>query len=115
MKFLLNIYLEESGSQVAHSHSADAAAFADNLRQSGELVDGQVFADPSTYTVLRIRNGEPVLTEGPYLASGVAASSYYVLDCDDLARAVELAARYPATRFDAVEIRPLMTPAGWEM
>ncbi|MEV6072340.1 YciI family protein [Nocardia sp. NPDC052001] len=115
MKFLLNVYVDAVDSQAARAHSTQAADFAESVRRSGELVDGHMFADPSTYTVVRVRNGEPLLTEGPYLETVARASSYYVLDCEDLARAVELAARYPATQFDAVEIRPLMTPAGWEM
>ncbi|MES9511407.1 hypothetical protein ABWJ92_34270 [Streptomyces sp. NPDC000609] len=129
MKFLLNVYLDPADREVpalwARACPAHEAAFARTVGRSGELVDGQAFADPSTNTVVRVRDGVPRVTEGPYPGTGpeahvgshcvAHARSYYVLDCENLARAVELAALHPAARFDAVEIRPLMTPAGWEM
>ncbi|MFE9491852.1 YciI family protein [Streptomyces sp. NPDC006641] len=129
MKFLLNVYLDPADPEVpamwARARPAHEEAFARTVGRSGELVDGQAFADPSTNTVVRVRDGVLRVTEGPYPGTGpeahadshcvAHATSYYVLDCENLARAVELAALHPAARFDAVEIRPLMTPAGWEM
>ncbi|GAA2453778.1 YciI family protein [Streptomyces pulveraceus] len=135
MKFLLNVYLDPADPEVpalwARARPAHEEAFARTVGRSGELVDGQAFADPSTNTVVRVRDGVLRVTEGPYPGTEahagshcvahvrshcvVHATSYYVLDCENLARAVELAALHPAARFDAVEVRPLMTPTGWEM
>ncbi|MFE3946043.1 YciI family protein [Streptomyces sp. NPDC059118] len=143
MKFLLNVYLDpaDPGAPAlwAHARPAHEEAFARIVGRSGELVDGQAFADPSTNTVVRVRDGVLRVTEGPYPGTAAHADShcvaesgshyvaeaggrcvaharsYYVLDCENLARAVELAALHPAARLDAVEVRPLMAPAGWEM
>lgn len=73
-----------------------------------------MFADPSTNTVVRYRDDAVLVSDGPYVGA-TYATSCYVLDCENLARAVELAASHPATRLHAVEIRPLMSTAGWEM
>ncbi len=107
MKFLLNVYSGGLG--------APEEAFAGVLRRSGELVDGQVFAHPSRSAVVRVRDGLPLVTDGPHAGALAHATGYYVLDCESLARAVEVAALHPAARSDAVEIRPLMTSAGLEM
>ncbi|MGC0422497.1 YciI family protein [Embleya sp. AB8] len=110
MKFLLNVYLDPAAGGVA-----DEAAFTGLIRQSGELVDGHLFADPATSAVVRVRDGVAQVSDGPYLDSGPYARGYYLLDCESLERAVELAALHPAARIDAVEVRPLMTSAGLEM
>ncbi|WP_280425503.1 YciI family protein [Nocardia carnea] len=114
---MLNVYPDPTDPVVpaAWLRVTHDVAFADAVGRSGELVDGHMFADPSTNAVVRIVNGDPFVTCGPYLGTGTYARSYYVLDCENLARAVELATLHPAIRFGAAEIRPLMIPAGLEM
>lgn len=57
----------------------------------------------------------PRVTEGPYRTAAAYPTGYYVLDCEFQERALELAARHPSAHAAAVEVRPLMTPAGLEM
>ncbi|MFI5719022.1 YciI family protein [Nocardia sp. NPDC051750] len=115
---MLNVFIDPTDPAVpdAWLRVSHDVAFADTVSRAGELVGGHVFADPSTNTVVRPLGGELSVTYGrPYLGAQTYARSYFVLDCENLARAVELAALHPAIRFGAAEIRPLMFPAGWEM
>ncbi|WP_109525950.1 MULTISPECIES: YciI family protein [Nocardia] len=118
MKFVLNVYLDavdpEAPAVPHRVRATDDEEFAATVARSGELIDAHVFADPSTNTVVRYRDGALLVSDGPYVGA-IYATSCYVLDCENLARAVELAASHPATRQHAVEIRPLMSAAGWEM
>jgi hypothetical protein len=59
-----------------------------------------------------VRVGVPVVTDGPYLESKEYLASFFILDCENLERAIELAARYPAARRHGVEVWPLLEEGG---
>lgn len=112
MKFLLSRYLDATAwDREPRRHEAFLAA----VRGSGELVDQQALADPSTYAVVRVPDGVRQVTEGPYPATGRRLAEYYLVDCESRERALELAALVPGARDDAVEVRPVMSPTGLEM
>jgi hypothetical protein len=92
-----------------------ADAFLEELTESGELLGGQALADPSNGKTVRVRKGVPAVTDGPFAESKEQLAGYYVLDCESLERATEIAARDPAARLWAVEVRPIMDTAGTEM
>jgi hypothetical protein len=55
----------------------------------------------------RFPDGEPATAAGPYAGMKAAAGGWFILEADDLAAAIEVAARVPAARYGgAVEIRP---------
>ena len=85
------------------------------ISESGELIVGTALADPVNAKTIRIREGVPVATDGPYLEAKEQLAGYFVIDCDSPERAAEIAARFPDARFDAVEVRPIMDMSGQEM
>jgi hypothetical protein len=63
---------------------------------------------PADATTVRVEDGQPVTTPGPYLPEAVGG--YLVLEADDLETAVAVASKIPAARHGgAVEIRPVAT------
>ena len=62
-----------------------------------------------------MRDGAPVVTDGPFLEAKEHLAGYYEVDCESIERAVELAAMMPEARYQGVEVRPVMGPAGDEM
>lgn len=108
MKFLLNVYAERNT-------VLDHADFVATARESGELIDCQAVADPSTGAVVRVRDGVATVADGPYLRSPVQLAAYFLVDCEDRERATKLAALIPSARYDAVEVRPVMLGSGMEM
>jgi hypothetical protein len=85
------------------------------IRESGELAGGEPLADPFAAKSFRVRDGDLVVTEGPFAEAGEQLAGYLVLDCDSAERAAEIAARFPGARCVAVELRPVMNPSGQEM
>jgi hypothetical protein len=69
---------------------------------------------PSSATTIRVREGEPFVTDGPFAELKEQIGGYYVLDCADLDEALRWAATIPAARFGAIEVRPLMVIPGHE-
>jgi len=95
---------------------SEADAYLTEFAESGELLGGGVaLADPSLGRTVRVRNGVPAVTDGPFAEAKEQLAGYYLLDVDSIERASEIVTRDPAARFWAVEIRPVMDTAGAEM
>jgi hypothetical protein len=64
---------------------------------------------PDTATTVRVRDGNTLTTDGPFVETKEALGGYFFLEADDLDAAIELASRVPAARMGgAVEVRPLV-------
>jgi hypothetical protein len=74
----------------------------------GALVDSGPLQPPSSAATLRVRDGRPVVTDGPFAELKEQIGGYYVLECADLDEALLRAATIPAARYGAIEVRPLM-------
>jgi hypothetical protein len=85
------------------------------LTESGEWIGGEGLADPMNAKSIRVRDGVPVVTDGPFVEAKEYLAGYCLFECETEERAIEIAARWPDARFHAVELRPLMAPAGLEM
>jgi hypothetical protein len=79
---------------------------------AGVLVDSGPLQPASAATTIRVRDGGPLITDGPFAELKEHIGGYYVLDCADLDEALRWAAAIPAARFGCVEIRPVMEMPG---
>ena len=89
-------------------------AFIEALKESGELITTQALVDPSQAAVVSVRNGQPVVTDGPFLESKEYLGGFYLIDCENRERAIELAARIPDAAIEGlgIEVRQVMFSAG---
>jgi hypothetical protein len=69
------------------------------------LAGGELQA-ASTATTVRVREGDTTVSDGPFAETKEQLGGYFVLDCDSIDEAVELAARIPAARNGVIEVRP---------
>src|SRR6195952_958775 len=122
MKFLLVLHnnpavLEALGQDEQQKLMDGHAAFIEATQKSGELVVTQALGDPSQSAVVRVRNGVPVITDGPYLEAKEFLGGYYLVDVADRDRALELAAEIPDAKIEGlgVEVRSVRFEAGLEM
>ncbi|HYK67865.1 MAG TPA: YciI family protein [Streptosporangiaceae bacterium] len=95
-------------SQMLDDYQSATAA----MSEAGVLVDSAPLQDPATARTLRLRNGEPMVTDGPFMEIKEVIGGYYVLDCADLDEALKWAATIPAARYGAIEVRPAMVMDG---
>jgi hypothetical protein len=117
VKFLLMIYGNDEMWSSLSKQEFDAliagdAAFRKEVRESGELISVEGLQDSANARAVKVRDGVPVVTDGPYLESKEYLASFFVLDCDSLDRVLELAAKYPTAKANGVEVWPLMDPNG---
>ena len=81
------------------------------VAQSAGVTPGVQMEEPDVATTVRVRDGETLVTDGPFVEMKEALGGYLFYEADDLDQAIALAARIPAARLGgAIEIRPLVEP-----
>ncbi|TDC96650.1 hypothetical protein E1292_38060 [Nonomuraea deserti] len=119
MKFLISMHInpavldaltDEEKAAIGDGH----ARFIEALKESGELINTQALVDPSQAAVVSVRNGQPVVSDGPFLESKEYLGGFYLIDCESKERAIELAAQIPdaAIKGLGVEVRQVMFADG---
>ena len=71
-------------------------SFNAELTESGELVETRGLAAPVHTRRVRLQDGVPVVTDGPYAEAQEVLAGYWVVECDGFDRATEIAARLSA-------------------
>src|SRR5436190_16934022 len=81
-------------------------AFTTALTESKEYESGAPLQAVDTATTVRQQNGERLVVDGPYAETKEVLGGYFVVDVEDLDRALEIAAAMPSTRHEvgAVEV-----------
>jgi hypothetical protein len=78
------------------------------MGENGIETRGLELDGPSKAKTVRVRDGEALITDGPYVETKEQIGGYFFVELDDLDQAIELAARIPIAHKGSVEIRPLI-------
>jgi hypothetical protein len=116
VKYLVSIFLNPANldalSETERDEITDGVGrFVDYLRSTGELVSAQALGPPEDSAVVRVRNGVPAVTDGPFLESKEFLAGYYLVDVESRARALEIAGLVPDATVNAMEVRPVVFEA----
>jgi hypothetical protein len=87
-------------------------AYTDSLIADGAMLTNGRLQGVDTATTVRIRDGETVISDGPFAETKEYLGGFYLVDCPDLDAALAYAARMPLDDYGSVEVRPMMFPAG---
>ena len=82
------------------------------LSQEPVTVGGSELDSTATATTVRVRGDETLVTDGPFAELKEALGGFYVFECDSIDEACAYAARIPAARNGAVEVRPVYVDGG---
>lgn len=89
----------------------------EELVESGEFVDARGLTAPVHARRVRLRDGVPVVTDGPYAETQEVLAGYNIVECESFDRATEIAARLAYTPHPAhatlanewyVDVRPVV-------
>ena len=113
MKYLLSIYGDESTWDSITPEQAQETmdayyAFGREAEERGAYLAGEGLQPTATATTVRVRNGERLITDGPFAETKEQLGGFYLLECKDLDEAIELAAKIPGAKSGSVEVRPVM-------
>ena len=76
-----------------------------DLQSRGAHLHGDRLRPVEDATLVRRRNGEVIVTDGPFTESKEWIAGYDVIECADIDEAVEIASRHPMARFGRIEVR----------
>jgi hypothetical protein len=78
------------------------------VSQTPGIKGGAELQPATTATTVRVQNGDTLTTDGPFSESKEVLGGYFLFEADDLDAAIDVAARIPAARHGAVEVRPVV-------
>ncbi|MFE9426780.1 YciI family protein [Kitasatospora sp. NPDC006697] len=85
----------------------DIDVWVDTNDAAGRRLQGMVLAGKEAATTVRVRNGELLLSDGPFAETKELIVGFDLLDCKDLDEAIEVARTHPMARGGRIELRPL--------
>ncbi len=82
--------------------------YTEELREAGAYVAADALQPIGTATTVRVRDGEQLLTDGPFAETKEQLGGYYIVDVETIDDAVKWAAKIPSARFGSIEVRPVV-------
>lgn len=109
MQYLLLVYTREDdyGPGEREACIAESGRLCEELRTKGQLVAASPLRSIATATSIRVRQGKRLVTDGPFAETVEQLGGYWLVDVEDLDKAMEIAARIPGAKKGTIEIRPL--------
>lgn len=114
MKYMLLVYgneqaWDEGGREQCYK---DSAQVAHDLRAAGRDCVAAPLHPVATATSVRVRDGKPLVTDGPFAETREQLGGYFIVDVSDLDEAIRIAGRLPSAQVGTIEIRPIMDIPG---
>lgn len=108
MQFVALIHASENGREDLSDEEREAIyqRYMD-FSQNEQVVGGAELQSTSAATTVRVRDGDRLVTDGPYAEVKEALSGFFILECESIDEACQLVAGIPATEHGAVEVRPI--------
>jgi hypothetical protein len=111
MRYMLLIYTDDAGQELdeagLHALYQEYFQLGDDLRAQQKLISSEELVPVTSATTVQVRNGDMLVTDGPFAETKETLGGYYLIEADSLDEAIEWAARIPSARHGKVEIRPL--------
>ena len=116
MKYMLLIYHDEqSWASISEAERQQIYGEYRNLREqlqsNGQFVTGSQLQPITTATSVRVRDGQELVTDGPFAETREQLGGYILIEAKNLDEAARIAARIPSARTGTVEVRPLVESA----
>jgi hypothetical protein len=113
MEYLMLIYTTEAdwGKLTPAQQGAlsqEYGKFTEEIIQKGKFVGGNQLKPTASATTVRVREGKPVVTDGPFAETKEQLAGYYLVNANDLDEAIALAAKIPGARHGSIEVRPIV-------
>jgi hypothetical protein len=115
MKYLMFHCVDESAVDWWDTDSADpevdeeiraVEAWDAEMKARGVLVGGGFLRPTSSATTVKVRDGDVLVSDGPFAETKEQIAGFAVLECTDLDEAIEVASRHPTALIGTFELRP---------
>ena len=112
MNYLL-VIVEERGQRGQRSQADGQAVYdsmlgvAEELKREGKLRRVESLQSDDKSRRVQVRNGQPRFIDGPFTEAKEMVGGFFLVDCQSIEEAAEIAARCPAAGWATVEVRPV--------
>jgi hypothetical protein len=110
MQYLLLMHSDPTGEPGTPGSGVALTEWIAEVRRRGAELPGARLRPPEEAVTVRVRDGEVLVSRGPYTETAEHIAGFDGLDVPDLDEAIELTALHPAARLGAIEIRPFWQP-----
>jgi len=110
-QYMLLLYATEAEGDELAKREAEMSVWIElnqSLEEAGLLVANGRLHPTATATTVTAIGGETEFTDGPFAITKEALAGYYLIEADNLDKALDVAKRIPLTRYGRVEVRPVM-------
>ncbi len=112
MKYMLLLYRDEPAMEKMSLTERqqvynEMVQISEEITARGQYLAGSPLHPSSAATSVRVRDGKPLVTDGPFAETREQLGGYMIIDVKDLDEAIAVAARLPLARTSTVEIRPV--------
>ncbi len=117
MKFMLIVHHDEEAFDKIEKEKrqqmlAESIALTHQLHATGQYLSASPLQPAATAVMVRVREGKPLVTDGPFIETREQIAGYFLIDARDLNEAISIAARVPGAGIGTVEVRPLIEISG---
>lgn len=117
MKFMLIVHHDETAFEkldeiTKRDMLTESVQLTHQLHRNGQYLHASPLQPTPTATVVRMRDGKPMITDGPFIETREQVAGYFLIEAKDRAEAVVIATRVPGARIGSVEVRPLREISG---
>jgi hypothetical protein len=114
MKYMLLVYMNEGAmDQAEREHCfGESTRLCHDLAAKGQFIGAGPLHPVASATSVRIREGERLVTSGPFAETHEQLGGYYLVDAKNLDDAIAIAARIPPVKKGTIEIRPVLELTG---
>lgn len=111
---MLLVYMAEDAMDDSERQKCyvDSAALTRDLHAQGQYVAAAPLHPVATATSVRVREGRPLVTDGPFAETREQLGGFYIVEAEDLDEAIAIAGRIPPATKGTIEIRPVMEIPG---
>lgn len=116
MKYMLLIYHDEQAwnafSEAQRQQTyGEYRELIEKLQSDGKFVAGNQLQPVTTASTVRVRDGEMLVTDGPFAETREQVGGFFIIEANDLEEAKAIAARIPSARMGAIEVREVVETA----
>ncbi len=109
MKYLMLVCVD--GPFEADPAELNVQPWLDEMHGRGIRLTGDRLRPATDATTVRVRDGETLLTDGPYVETKEQIGGFDIIECANLDEAIEVASKHPIAKFGMIDIRPFWAEA----
>ncbi|MGE0645452.1 MAG: YciI family protein [Nitrospira sp.] len=91
---------------------AESIQLCHQLDANRQYVHASPLQSEQTGTIVRVRDGKPMVTDGSFMETKEQLAGYFLIDVTNQEEAIEIAKLVPGARIGTVEVRPAVEISG---